>query len=165
MLDNEVTIGWWRQFAQGAQGSQTDVIRIPFSLLVSNFGIGASTNGYTGGVFGRGKLYFSTLEVSSTPTTAYKLYKWNIVSSSSGTFGAAVYETQTQLFSKKQAIKEVRIYGEPWVANNSFTIALIGSDGSAITNSSKTFATSDSSLTVGDDFACYNPAIKPTYSL
>ena len=52
------------------------------------------------------------------------------------------------------------MYGEPWVANNSFTIALIGSDGGVITGSSQTFTP-----TAGDDFVWYAPAIKPTYAL
>lgn len=163
-LDNEVGVGWWRQFAQGAQGTETDVVRIPFQTLVSNFGIGSSSNGYSGGVFASGKAYFSTLETSAAPTTKYKFYKWFPISTTVGTSIGGVYETQTQLFSKKQKITEVRVYGEPWVTSNSFTTALIGSSGSAITNSSKTF-TAGSNLTVGDDFAWYNPQIAPTYAL
>ena len=79
-FDEEVGLGWWRQSAQSASSPETDVIRSPFALLVSNFGIGASTNGYGGGVFGAGKVYFSTLEASSAPTTAYKLWKFYSIS-------------------------------------------------------------------------------------
>lgn len=161
-LDNEVGTGWWRPFLFSATGTETDVLRVPFQMLVSNFGIGASTNGYFGGVFASGKQYFSTLEVSSTPTTKYKLYKWFPVSTTIGTSVSGVYETQNQIFSRKITPKEVRVYGEPWVANNSFKIDLIGSDGNVITNSTKTF-TVGSNLTAGDDFAWYNPAIKPVY--
>jgi len=163
-LDNEVTTGWWRQFAQSAQGTETDVVRVPFQLLVSNFLLGSVTNGYAGGVAGTGKAYFSTLETSTAPTTKYKFYKWFPVPTTTGTAISGVYETQNELFSKKVQIKQVRIYGEPWVANNEFTVALIGSNGSAITNGSKTF-TAGTNLTIGDDFAWYDPAIVPTYTV
>lgn len=163
-LDNEVGNGWWRQFAQSAQGTETDVVRVPFQLVVSNFVLGSVTNGYSGGVAGYGKAYFSTLETSSSPTTKYKLYKWFPVPTTTGTALGGVYETQNELFEKKIKPTEVRIYGEPWVTNNSFKIDLIGADGNVITNSSKTF-TVGTNITAGDDIAQYNPAIKPTYSL
>lgn len=163
-LDEESPKGVWSQFYQSAQGTETDVRLIPFQLLVSNFGIGASDNGYAGGVFSSGKAYFSTLETSNSPTVKYKLYKWFPVSTTVGTSIQGVYETQTQFFSKKQKIREIRVYGEPWVTNNSFKIELIGSSGSAITNGSKTF-TAGTNLTVGDDFAWWNPAVKPTYAV
>lgn len=161
-LDNEVGTGWWRQMAMSATGTETDVVRVPFQLLVSNFVLGSVTNGYTGGVAGVAKSYFSTLESSTAPTTKYKFYRWLPVALGFGTAIGGVYETQNEIFSKKQKIREVRIYGEPWIANNSFKIDLIGSDGNPITNGTKTF-TAGTNLTIGDDFAWYNPQIKPTY--
>jgi hypothetical protein len=71
------------------------------------------------------------------------------------------------------AIKEVRVYGEPWVANNSFTIDLIGSNSgrsgaqgntTPISGASKTF-TAGTNLTIGDDFAWYTPQSAPTYAI
>ena len=162
--DREIGTGYWAPFGQLATDPETDVIQVPFQLLVSNIGIGASSNGYTNNIFGTSKLYFSTLETSASPTTAYRFYKWSPVPRGLGTAIEGVYQTQTQLFSKKVKIVEVRIYGEPWVTNNSFTIDLIGSAGNPITNGSKTF-TAGSNLTVGDDFALYNPEIEPTYAL
>jgi hypothetical protein len=162
-FDNEIGQGWWRQGIYPATGSQTDVLLQPFALLVSNFGIGASTNGYTSGVYSTAKVYFSMKEIAGS-TPAYKFYKFYTVSTGTGTPMLGVYETQTQLFSKKVKISEVRVYGKPWVANNSFTIDIIGSDGSTLTNASKTF-TAGTNLTVGDDFAWYNPACKPTYAI
>ena len=75
-----------------------------------------------------------------------------------------IYQTQNQIFSKKSKISEVRIYGEPWIAGNEFSVDLIGSAGTAIAGGSKTF-TAGSNLTIGDDFAWYTPDIAPTYSL
>lgn len=163
-LDKDVTVGLWKQYAQAAQGTETDVIRVPFTILVSNFGIGSSTNGYTGGLFSCGKGYFSTLETSSSPTTKYKLYKYFPVPTTVLPVVSGVYETQTQLFSKKVLVSEVRIYGKPWVANNSFKVDLIGSDGNPITNASYTY-TAGTNLTIGNDYAWYNPNHAATYAI
>lgn len=164
LYDKEIPEGLFRFFRISAT-TQTDIIQMPYCGIVSNLFYGSSSAGYTGNVVGSAKVYFSTLETDSAPTTKYKLYKFTTVPTGLGTSIAGVYETQTQLFSKKVKVNEVRIYGEPWVANNSFTVDLIGSDGNSITNSSKTFAVADGTLTAGDDFAYYNSAIKPTYAL
>jgi hypothetical protein len=137
---------------------------MPYCGIVSNLFYGSSSAGYTGNQVGSAKIYFSTLETSAAPTTKYKLYKFTTVPTGLGTAIAGVYETQNQLFSRKIKVSEVRVYGEPWVANNSFKIELIGSDGGVITNSAKTF-TIGSTLTAGADFASYSPAIQPTYTL
>lgn len=167
-LDFEIGPGYWDLFGQFATAPETDIACVPFMMPVSNFGIGSSSNGYAGNYFGTNKVYFSTLETSSAPTTKYRLYKWTAPSFSGAPAVTpmlnAVYQTQTQLFSKKIKISEVRIYGEPWIANNSFSIDLIGSAGTAMTGGSKTF-TAGSNLTIGDDFAWYTPQMAPTYAL
>lgn len=167
-LDFEVGTGYWDLFGQYATGTETDIVQTPYMMPVSNFGLGISSNGYTDNIYGTSKFYFSTLETSSTPTTKYKLYKWVLNTSptvSSGTaFVGGYYQTQNQIFSKKVSIKEVRVYGEPWVANNAFTIELIGSGGVAMTNGTKTF-TAGTNLTIGSDFAWWTPEIAPTFSL
>lgn len=173
--DKEFPWGWWRQTRMSATGTETDVIRMPFGMLVSNLTFSSSSSGYsaTGGIAGFGKVYFSTLETSSG-TTKYKLYKFFITNTTVGTAATGIFETQSQLFSKKVAVKEVRIYGvgnnaggtigPGWVTNNSFKVDLIGSDLNPITNGTYTF-TAGTTLTVGNDYAYYNPAIKPTYAL
>lgn len=160
----EIENGFFCPFFSVATGTETDVNRIPCMISVSNFGIGTSTNGYTDLIFGTPKVYFSTLETSSG-TTKYKLYKWSPTPTGAGTAIAdGFYETQKQLFSKKITIKEVRVYGQPWVANNEFTVHLIGSSEEPINNGSKTF-TAGTNLTIGDDFAWWTPQINPTYAL
>lgn len=164
-LDFEVGTGYWSPFGMVATGTETDIVRVPCQIQVSNLGQGSSSNGYTNNVFGTAKVYFSTLETSSAPTTKYKFYRWS--PRPIGLENALVdgiYQTQTQLFSKKVKVSEVRVYGEPWVANNSYTIDLIGSNGSPISGASKTF-TAGSNLTVGDDFARYTPAMAPSYAI
>lgn len=172
-LDFEVGPGWWDVFFQFSSGTDTDIIQMPFQMPVSNFGLGASSNGYTDNIFGTSKTYFSTLEIDGA-TPHYKFWKWILVTSpnipdTAGPIVNAVYQTQTKLFSKKQEIKEVRVYGEPWVANNSFKLDLIGSSGSVMTNGSKTFTAQNSDASapmyVGTDYAWWNPGIAPTFAL
>lgn len=167
-FDLDVGTGYWYPFFQFPTGDETDVVQVPFCLSISNFGIGASTNGYTDGIFGSPKMYFSTLETSYLPTTKYKFYKWappsSLFFSQGEVLEGALYQTQNQIFSKKVTIKEVRIYAAPWVANNSFSIDLIGSNGEPMTGGSKTF-TAGSNLTIGDDFAWYSPDCAPTYAI
>lgn len=156
--------GYWSTFGQLPTGTETDVILVPFQLPISNYATGASSNGYAGNVFSQAKIYYSTLETSSAPTVKYKLYKWSPGTATGTILDGAIYQTQTQLFSKKIKVNEIRIYGKPWVANNAFTVDLIGSSGLPITGGSKTF-TAGSNLTIGDDFVWYNPDIAPTYAL
>lgn len=161
-------LGYWDLFFMTATSPETDIIGVPYMMSVSNTGLGSSSNSYTDNVFGTSKIYFSTLETSSAPTTAYRFYRWNLNIIQGATEGEtlidALYQTQTQLFSKKITVKEVRTYGEPWVAGNSFQLDLIGSSGSAMTNGSKTFSIG-SGLTAGDDFAWWTPDVAPTYAL
>ena len=167
-LDFEVGPGYWDLLSHYPTSPETDIVQVPLFMPVSNFGLGLSSNSYTNFIYGTSKFYFSTLESSSAPTTAYRFYKWVLDTSPSVPTGVpqdqALYQTQTQLFSKKVTIKEVRVYGEPWVASNAFTIDLIGSAGTAISGGSKTF-TAGTDLTVGDDFAWYTPNTTPTYAI
>ena len=170
-IDSEIGRGWgqgeWDVGFLNATTPETDIIRVPYFQSISNAGLGSSSNGYANNLFGTSKFYFSTLETSST-TTRYRFYKWKVATGSVETLGSAqvnaIYQTQTKLFSKKVSIKEVRIYSEPWVANNSFDIYLIGSDGNPISAATKTF-TVGTNLTVGDDYVWYNPQMAPTFAL
>lgn len=161
--DREIPEGLFRLFRLTAT-TQTDVQQIPVCLVVSNLFYGASSAGYTSNRVGSAKVYFSTLETDSGPTTKYKFYQFTTVPTGTGTPIAGVYETQTQIFSEKIEIKEVRFYIKPAVANNEFDSDLIGSDGNPITNSNNTF-TVGSNVTAGDDIIRYSPDMQPTYAL
>lgn len=167
-FDWEIGTGYWTNFFMEATSPETDIIRVPCQILISNFGLGPSSNGYPNGIYSTGKMYFSTMETSSAPTTKYRFYKWKpIATTAIQPTGAAiqgVYQTQTQLLSKKVKLSEIRVYGSPWVSGNSFLIDIIGSDGNPITGASKTFS-AGSTLTVGDDFAWYTPQCAPTYAI
>jgi hypothetical protein len=163
--DFEIEKGYWCPMAPEATAPETDIVHIPCQILVSNFAQGSSSNGYASKIFGTPKIYYSTLETSSAPTTKYKFFKWSPITTGLGTPQAgALYQTQTQIFSKKVKVGEVRIYAEPWIAGNDFTVDLIGSAGTPIPGGSKTF-TAGSNLTIGDDFAWYTPQMSPTYAV
>lgn len=160
--------GYWDIMFLNAKAPETDIVRVLSMTTVSNTGFGASSNGYPNNIFGTSKIYFSTLESSAAPTTAYRFYKWSINTSpvqspavTNAKIGA-YYQTQTRMFSKKMNIGEVRIYGEPWSASNSFQIDLIGSANAPIVNGSYTF-TAGTNLTIGADYAWYTPNNAPTY--
>lgn len=163
-LDDEVTTGLWSTFGMSATGGELDIVRIPYASLVSNFFLGSVVSGYANGVVGTAKYYFSTLETSPAPTTKYKLYKWYNIPLGFSSALDGVYETQNEMFSKKQAIKEVRIYGQPWIAGNSFQIDLIGADLNPIANGTKVF-TVGTNIDAGEDVIWWNPAMAPTYAL
>lgn len=162
--DREIPEGLYRFFRQGASGAQTDVIQMPTCAIVSNLFYGPMFSQYSGQLVGSAKIYFSTLEGSGVPTIAYKFYKFTTVPTGLGTAIGGVYETQNQLFSKKVAIKQIRLYTEPLTTNNSFKIELIGSDNGVISGSEKTF-TVGSNVTSGDDYVWYDPVCAPAYSI
>lgn len=162
--DYEYQQGYWAPFGQAGTGTETDVLAVPYCGVVSNWGQGGTNSGYTSQIFGEPKIYFSTLETSAS-TTAYKLYKWSLAPSGLGTALVGGYwVSQRQLFSKKVQVKEVRVYGDPWVSGNAFTVDIVGSGG-AISGASKSFSVADGTLTAGTDFARYTPQCAPTYSI
>lgn len=172
-LDFEVPTAWYRQLQQAATGTETDVIRVPFMSVVSNLGIGSQSNGYSGGVFSTSKIYFSTLETSSAPTTKYKFYKFHTVSTGMGTSAGGVYETQNQdsiaesltsRAGKKFQVTEIRVYTQPLVTNNSFQIDVIDQSLNPISDASQVF-TVGTTATAGTDLVQYNPTMPPVHSL
>lgn len=162
--DFEVPKGLFRFLRFSAGTPQTDILTMPTCLIVSNLFYGSSSAGYAGNQVGSAKLYFSTIETSSAPTTAYKFYKFTTVPTGLGTAIGGIYETQNELFLKKSKPTQIRFYTGPLITNNSFKIDLIGSDGNPIANSSQTF-TVGSNVTIGQDYIWYTPQGAPTYSL
>jgi len=160
--DSEIPAGLYRWFRLTAT-NETDIQQIPTATIVSNLFYGSSSAGYTNNQVGSAKIYFSALETDSAPTTKYKLYKFTTVPTGDGNAIGGVYQTQTQTFSKKVRINEVRLYTEPLVANNSFKIDIIGSDGNSIAN--KTFTAGTAPVSTGDDVVWWNPQVKPTYAI
>lgn len=170
--DHDGIQGFWAPVFAAATGTETDVVRMPCQMLISNIAEGTSTSGYADNIVGTSKVYYSTLE-SSSGTTGYKLYKWFPFPTGLHDSVFGLYQTQNQLFSKKITVSEVRIYAQPWVANNSFIIDLIGSDDNPIAGGSYTFTASANStgiatagqIIIGEDYAWYSPDTEPVYSI
>lgn len=163
-LDREYTDSWYCQLKARAIDVQTDVVRVPFTTLVSNFAFGTVYDGYPGGVYGYGKQYFSTLETNALGQDAYRFYSFFPVPTGVLAPQLAIYETQTQLFSKKVNCPEIRIYTNPLVTGNGFIISLIGPDGNVIDGSEQGFQVGIN-VNIGDDRILYNPGTAPSYGM
>ncbi len=170
--DHEMPVGLFRFLRVSATSPQTDIIQIPSCQVVSNLFYGSSSAGYSGNVVGSAKLYFSTLETSSAPTTKYRFYKFTTVPTGLGTAIGGVYETQGQtsfrlfrsILKKGFVAKEVRFYAMPFVTNNSFQIDLIGTAGTPISGTTQVF-TVGTNVTAGTDMVQYNPQMSPTHQM
>ena len=167
--DEETPKGLFRLFRQGALVEE-DITAVSACINVSNKVYAASVWGVQNNIVGTGKIYFSTQERDIGGNVAQKLWRFFIAPRLTGRSGtqsilAGVYETQTQLFSKKTAIKEVRLYTEPLIGGNDFIVDLIGSGGSVMAGGSQRFQVATGSVATGTDMVQFNPAMAPTYAL
>lgn len=164
--DEEIPQGIFRHFTIfGTNGNEA--IQMPACTVVSNLFYGSSSSGYTGSKVGSAKLYFSVLYSDTNGIPTYTLYKFTTVpTGGSANAIGGIYQTQTQVFTKKVKVSEVRIYTEPLQDNSSFLVALVGSDSSnPIENSSITFTAGSNGISIGQDYCWYSPDIAPTYSI
>lgn len=138
----------------------------PFNLLVNNQYSTTNVSGSSIVSLGYGKHYFSAFDTSSG-TNQFKLFRFNVPPTGTGTPVAGVYQTQTQLFSQKWRIVEARIYCEPTAANNGVQLDFIGIDGTSMNTQTYTFAsgTAVDKAQGALDIITFNPAFKPTAAL
>lgn len=166
--DDEVPAGLFRFLRVNASaGANYEIRSIPGCIPVSNLLYFPSYFGYSNNIAESGKIYFTTVENNADIDVTGRvgiLWRHRVVSTGVGSVVAGVYETQTQLFSKKIFVKEVRLYTEPLVANNAFEVDLIGSGGSVLSGSSRGF-TVGTNVTAGNDLINFNPATAPTYAV
>src|SRR3990167_6826290 len=167
--DDETPGGLFRLLRVAAEGGAGYEVRaVPGCIPVSNLLYLPSYYDYTNDIAGSGKIYFTTVE-NNDDTSATgrigRLWRHRIVNTGVGSIVAGVYETQTQLFSKKSKINEVRLYTEPLVSGNDFIVDLIGSGGSVMSGGSQRFIVGTSSIATGTDMVHFNPAMAPTYAL
>lgn len=171
--DFEVSTGLYRFLRVAASAPQTDIIQMPVCTIVSNVFYGSSSAGYAGNQVGSAKLYFSTLETSAAPTTKYKLYKFTTVPTGLGTAIQGVYETQNEtsfklfrsVLKNKLTIREVRIFTQPLVANNSFQFDLIAVDGSVIPGTTEVFTVGSGPTVAGETVVKTTPQMSPVPAL
>ena len=172
-LDEESPSGLWRVMRYTTALSSGFIYQTPVNLLTNNKYMTVNNAVTALTTLGYGKHYFSTFEVNASntsvsPTTA-KLYRFLITSTGTGTPQLGVYETQTQLFSKRVNIKQIRVYTEPTIANNGFKIDCIGSDGSILTNGTFNYTFSagndPTALTGSLERINFNPGMNDIYAL
>lgn len=138
-LDQENPPGLYRVLRYSATLLNGIVYQTPLNILTNNKYISLSSDLLSISTFGYGKHYFSVMNVSSV-ATQNRLIRFLITPTGTGSPPSGVaYETQTQLFSKKITVKQIRVYCEPTVASNSFSLSLIGGDGSILTNGTGTY--------------------------
>lgn len=168
-LDAENPPGLFRLMRYSSSLANGFVYQTPANILTNNRY--STVNGSRSSIVsvGLGKHYFSTYETSAGTQTSYKFFRFFASPSGTGTPQLGVYETQTQLFSKKIDVKQIRVYTEPTAANNGFQIDLIGGDGGILTNGTFNYtfvAGSDTTLVQGAlERINFNPKAAATYSL
>lgn len=127
--DGTTPPGLYRMFRQ--TGSAGNVIQSPMNTLVSTAYSDLDATRSSVVSKGYGQHYYSTFDTNTVSSvTALKSFCFPPSGLQSPQFG--FYETQTQLFSEKITVKQIRVYTEPTVAGNEFSIYFIGSDGLVI---------------------------------
>lgn len=163
--------GLWRLFSLGSTQTNGWIDQVPWQ--VAYCGQQYTTNNASSvlATLG-GKHIFSLLDVSNGGgTSKFKTYAFALPASGNGTPQLGVYETQTQIFSKKGTIKQVRVYCQPTATGNGFQLDMIGSDGNVISNgwagNTYTFtAGSDPTLLQGSlERIDFNPVMKNTFAV
>ena len=164
--DSEVPAGLFR-ILRHESTIRTDVKFVNAATNVSNLLYFPSYSSYSNDIAGSGKMYFTTHETSADANADSRsiLWKFATVPTGVGSVVSGVYETQTQIFSKKVFPKEVRLYTNPLAADNAFEVDLIGSGGSVISGGSKRFVVGTGATVAGTDMVQYNPSTSPTYAL
>ena len=163
--DGETQQGLYRLLRHPAQTLQ-DVKFVPCAIPVTSQGYAPTVASFAGLLSSVGKLYYSTSEVHASiiSSMAHRVYRFGVVQSGLGSIVSGVYETQSQQFSKKVAVKEVRVYTDPLAGGNDFEVAVIGSGGSVLSGGSAKFAVG-TQVTAGADMVQFNPQSAPTYAV
>lgn len=144
-LDQESPSGLYRLTRITSALTNGFVVGVPMTTLVDNSFKGVNNSYSSIATIGYGKHYISTVEVNGTllvTGTGSVLGLYGFTLNPSGTVAPqlGVYETQTQLFSKRIAIAQIRIYCEPTATGNGFQLDIIGGDGTVVNNGTFTYS-------------------------
>lgn len=172
-LDDENPSGLYRVMRYPTALSAGFTYQTPLNIFTNNKyrTVNNAINAIT--TLGYGKHYLSIYAVNASNTTVSsttaKLFRFLITPSGTGTPQTGVYETQTQLFSKRIGVSQIRVYTEATVAGNGFQIDMIGADGSVIENGTFNYtfvAGSDTAQMQGAlERVNFNPDCKTLFSL
>ncbi len=172
-LDEDNPKGLWRMMKYTSGLSNGFVYQTPVNIMTNNK-YSTVNNAVTSVVtMGYGKHYFSSFEVNNASNTVSattaKLQKFLVTSTGTGVPQPGVYETQTQLWSKKIEVKQIRVYTEPTVTGNGFQIDMIDSAGNVMNNGTFTYGyTSGTDVTLVQGSLTrinFNPTAGDMYAL
>lgn len=167
-LDQENPPGMYRLLRWATTQSNGFVSKVPLNLLVSNKYTTVNTAQTALVTYGYGKHYIGLNSANSGGLQNY-LLSFLVTPTGTGVPQQGVYETQTELFSKRIGIGQVRIYTEPTVVGNAFKLELVGADGSLIPNGTFTYNYGEVADPQSGSLALerinYNPDCKTQYSL
>lgn len=160
-LDHETPVGLYRM-ARIAPTGGGSIYNVLFNVMVNNYSFYQKT------VSGWGKHYVSLMENASGTVTPH-VYRFVLPPAGNTNPQFGVYETQTQLFSKRIGVGQIRVYTEPTAVNNAFQIDLIGSDGTVIPNGTFIYSygqiTDPQSGSSAVERINFNPDTKTQYAL
>lgn len=170
-IDGQSEPGLYRLLRQYSTLANGHVLQTPLNILTSTnyYDLNASKSSVIS--VGYGQHYYSTLETNGA-SSLMSLKSFCFPPSGLQSALGGVYETQTQLFSKKISVKQVRVYTEPTVAGNRFQLYFIGGDGQEMGVGAGQYldymytAGTDPTLLQGSlERIDFNPSIKDTYAL
>lgn len=141
-LDAENPSGLYRVLRLASAQTNGQVFQVPVCRLV-NSSYKSFNPSNTLATIGYGKHYLGVTSVNTAGSYQSFLYRFLITPTGTGTPQLGVYETQTQIFSKRISVSQIRVYTEPTAANNSFKLDLIGSDGTIYLNGNFTYTFGD----------------------
>lgn len=162
-LDAQSEVGLFRLLRKPPVTEGDTIPAVPLNMMVNNYSYAFYRP------VGWGKHYFSTYEYNlNTSSSVFGFYRFVLPPATGQTPAMGVYETQTQLFSKRVNISQIRVYTEPTGANNGFRLDVIGSDGNIITNGTFNYSyvagTNDLELQGPMERINFNPAMGEIYS-
>lgn len=171
-LDEQTAPGLYRLLRYETTLSGGSIFEVPMCLAVTNFYPSSKAGTTNIQRVSVPQHYFSAYAFNAlAETTSNKLFRFSlqIDNTYDSTPQQGVYETQTQLFSKRIGVTQMRVYTEPTVTNNGFQIDLIGADGEVLDNGTFTYtfaAGSDLTKLQGAlERINFNPNMGTTYAL
>lgn len=138
-LDEENPNGLYRMDRISPISGAYTIQYAPFNAVINNFSF------YGDAVWGFGKHFIGTQDAKPTNYSSVvgRLHRFTLNPTANTTPTNGVYETQTELFSKRIALQEVRVYCEPTVAGNAFQLDIIGGDGNPVAGGTFTYTFGD----------------------
>lgn len=172
-LDEDNQPGLFRMLRYSSTLSSGFIAQTPLNIMVNSASIGLNSGATAVEQLGYGKHYLSIFDANNN-TNKYTLQRFCVPPTGTGTAQGGVYQTQTQLFSHKITIKQIRVYTEPTVNGNHFGLKIIGSDGNPMID--RQFAgfyfqyvfqagTDVTKVQGSLDRIDYNPQLPPTYAM